>query len=144
LYEAKPRTGDGYAMRLAGLRWAGAEKEKMERAAQSLLAQQRRDGGWAGNQNLASDAFSTGEALYALHESGSMDVHDRAYERGIEFLLRTQYNDGAWFVRSRAVKLMPYFESGFPFGDDQWISAAATAWASLALAPAVEGRPMRR
>ncbi len=131
-------------MLLVGLRWSGAKREKIEQAAQSLRAQQRSDGGWAGNPNLASDAFSTGEALYLLHESGSMGTHDRAYERGIEFLLRTQYDDGAWYVRSRAVKLMPYFESDFPFGDDQWISAAGTAWASLALAPAVEDRKMHR
>jgi hypothetical protein len=139
LLEAKPRTGDEYAMLLAGLWWSGAEQERIGRAAQALLARQHSDGGWAGNPNLASDAFSTGEALYALHASGCLGVHDRAYERGVEFLLGTQYADGAWYVRSRAVKMQPYFESGFPFGDDQWISAAGTAWASLALAPVVEG-----
>jgi len=32
----------------------------------------------------------------------------------------------------------PYFESGFPHGDDQWISAAATSWAAMALALTVE------
>jgi hypothetical protein len=37
-------------------------------------------------------------------------------------------------VRSRAVKLQPYFESGFPFGHDQWISSAGTAYAVMALA----------
>jgi ankyrin repeat protein len=140
LFEAKPRTADEYAMLLAGLRWSGAEKERVWRAAQSLLVQQRSDGGWAGNPNLASDAFSTGEALYALRESGCESVQDRAYLRGLAFLLRTQNGDGAWYVRSRAVKFMPYFESGFPFGDDQWISAAGTAWASIALAPAVKDR----
>jgi hypothetical protein len=29
-----------------------------------------------------------------------------------------------------------YFESGFPYGVNQWISAAATGWATAALAPA--------
>jgi ankyrin repeat protein len=140
LFAARPRTGDEYAMLLAGLRWSGADKEKVGQAARSLLAQQRSDGGWAGNPNLVSDAFSTGEALYALHESGCVAVKDRAYERGLEFLSRTQHDDGSWYVPSRAVKLMPYFESGFPFGDDQWISAAGTAWAALALAPAAATR----
>jgi ankyrin repeat protein len=143
LLRAKPRMGDEYAMRLAGLWWSDAEKQKIQRAAQSLLAQQRRDGGWAGNPNLASDAYSTGEALFALHESGCVAVHDGAYRRGIEFLLRTQHDDGAWHVRSRAAKVMPYFEGGFPFGDDQWISAAGTAWASIALASAVDDRKMQ-
>jgi hypothetical protein len=36
------------------------------------------------------------------------------------------------------VKFQPYFESGFPHGHDQWISAAATAWATMALTLAVE------
>jgi hypothetical protein len=31
------------------------------------------------------------------------------------------------------MKLQPYFESGFPYEHDQWISASATAWASMAL-----------
>jgi ankyrin repeat protein len=144
LLHSRPRTGDEYAMLLTGLYWSGAEKEKTRRAAQSLLAQQRSDGGWAGNPNLDSDAFSTGEALYALHASGCVAIHDPAYQRGIGFLLRTQYDDGAWYVRSRAVKVMPYFESGFPFGDDQWISAAGTAWASIALASVVEDHKMQQ
>jgi hypothetical protein len=99
-----------------------------------LMALQRRDGGWGGNPNLPSDAFSTGEALYALRETRTAAVRERAYRRAIDFLLRTQEENGAWHVRSRAVKVMPYFDSGFPFGDDQWISAAGTALADAALA----------
>jgi hypothetical protein len=56
----------------------------------------------------------------------------------VNFLLRTQYDNGSWYVRSRAVKSQPYFQSGFPFDHDQWISAAGTAWASMAIAAAVE------
>jgi len=32
------------------------------------------------------------------------------------------------------VPIQAYFESGFPYGVNQWISAAATAWATTALA----------
>ena len=39
--------------------------------------------------------------------------------------------------RSRAPEFQPYFESGFPYGHDQWISASATAWATMALAQAM-------
>jgi hypothetical protein len=42
-------------------------------------------------------------------------------ERGAAFLLRTQDPDGSWYVKSRAMKIQPYFESGFPYGHDQWI-----------------------
>jgi hypothetical protein len=31
------------------------------------------------------------------------------------------------------MKIQPYFESGFPYGHDQWISQAGTAWAAMAL-----------
>jgi hypothetical protein len=46
--------------------------------------------------------------------------------------------NGSWHVHSRAVKFQPYFQSGFPFDHDQWISAVATAWATMALAPQVD------
>jgi hypothetical protein len=38
--------------------------------------------------------------------------------------------DGSWHVRKRALPTQPYFESGFPNGVDQYISAAATNWAT--------------
>ncbi|HET9402192.1 MAG TPA: hypothetical protein VFO34_14705, partial [Candidatus Acidoferrales bacterium] len=44
--------------------------------------------------------------------------------------------DGSWFVRSRAIPLQPYFESGFPHAHDQFVSAAGTNWATRALAMA--------
>ena len=36
----------------------------------------------------------------------------------------------------RSPKLQPYFQSAFPYEHDQWMSAAATARAVMALAPA--------
>jgi hypothetical protein len=102
------------------------------------MAAQRVDGGWAQNANLASDAFVTGESFWALGEAGVIDVIDQAYQRGVKLLLNTQFADGSWYLRSRAVKFQPYFQSGFAFDHDQWISAAATAWAVRALAPAIQ------
>ncbi|MBA3295603.1 MAG: hypothetical protein H0U19_01600 [Acidobacteria bacterium] len=52
----------------------------------------------------------------------------------MQFLLKTQLADGSWFVKSRALPIQPHFESGFPHGRDQFISAAASNWAALALA----------
>jgi hypothetical protein len=138
LQKTTPKTTDEHAMLLLGLRWTDADAQKIRSVAGSLSAQQRSDGGWAGNSNLTSDAFATGEALYALRESGFAWVGDGVYRRGVEYLLSTQYPDGSWYVRSRAVKIQPYFQSGFPFEHDQWISAAATAWASIAIAATVE------
>jgi len=79
-----------------------------------------------------SNAYATGKALVALHTAG-VAVSDPAYQRGVEFLMNTQMEDGSWYVKTRAGGIQPYFESGFPHSVDQWISAAATNWATMAL-----------
>ena len=122
------------AFRLLGLAWAEAGTEKLRAAARELLALQRSDGGWSQEPPLESDSYATGEALTALLESGMAAADDQAVRRGVEFLLRTQLQDGSWYVKSRSVPIQAYFESGFPHGADQWISAAGTAWAVRALA----------
>jgi hypothetical protein len=85
---------------------------------------------------MASDAYATGQTLVALHESGALAVIDTAHQCGMRFLLNTQLEDGSWYVKSRSHPFQPYFESGFPHGHDQWISAAATNWAVMEPAPA--------
>ncbi len=136
LRKARARTTYERIDLLAGLHWAGASAPELETVAKQLLTEQRLDGGWGQNLYLASDAYATGAALHALREAGFLCAADPAYRRGTEFLLRTQLDDGSWYVRSRAPKFQPYFESGFPHAHDQWISAAATAYAVMALAPA--------
>ena len=123
------------AFRVLGLTWAGATREVVRAAARDLVASQRSDGGWSQEPPMDSDAYATGQALVALRESGAVPAGDPTVRRGVEYLLRTQFEDGSWFVKSRAVPIQTYFESGFPHGADQWISAAATAWAVSALVP---------
>ncbi len=135
-----PVVTDDYTKRPLGLYWSGAEQSRIREAAQKLIALQRSDGGWAGNRFLESDAYSTAVALAALQETGAAMVDSRAASRGSRFLLSTQNEDGSWYVRSRAVKFQPYFQSEFPFDHEQWISASATAWAVMALAPSA-GHP---
>jgi hypothetical protein len=67
-----------------------------------------------------------------------MSSDDPVYAKGAKYLLRTQADDGSWHVQSRSIWLQPYFESGFPYGTDQWISAAGTAWATMALSLAAD------
>lgn len=131
--EAKPRLTEEHAFKLLGLHWSDAGEVAIRTAAHGLLAEQRADGGWSQLPTLGSDAYATGQALYALAESGAIAVTDAAYQRGVAFLLKTQLADGSWFVKSRAVPLQPHFDAGFPHGRDQFISAAATNWATLAL-----------
>jgi hypothetical protein len=138
LLEARPLTTDDAALQVAGLHWAGAPADKVRSLAQGLITLQRQDGGWGPNRNLPSDAYATGEALWALKESAVLAASDLVYQRGVKYLLSTQWKDGSWYVRSRSPKFQPYFQSGFPFDHDQWISSAATAWAVIALAPANE------
>src|SRR5262249_50612327 len=69
----------------------------------------------------------------ALHEGGGVAVDHPAYQRGVEFLLRTQLADGSWFVASRSFPIVEYSKSGFPHGRSQFISASATCWATMAL-----------
>jgi hypothetical protein len=140
---ARPKTTTDRAFRLLGLAWAGDDKETIRAAAKDLLAEQRPDGGWGQLSTLASDAFATGQALFALHESGVLSAADLAYLRGVQFLLSTQLGDGSWYVRSRSIPFQPHFESGFPHGHDQWISMAATNWAALALAPSAGSARVR-
>jgi hypothetical protein len=138
LATAQPHDTQDRAFRLLGLAWTGASKDLIQSAAHDLIAQQRPDGGWSQNATLASDAYATGQALAALQESGSLKASDAVGQRASQFLLRTQLGDGSWYVRSRAVPLQPYFESDFPHGHDQWISAAGTAWAARALSMTIE------
>ena len=133
LETAQPRTNEDRAMQLMGLAWAKGNRSAMEQAARALIAEQRPDGGWAQLTNLESDAYATGQALAALAMSGQLQASDPAWQKGSGFLLRTQLDDGSWLVRTRTVPFQPYKESGFPHGRNQWISAAGTSWAAMAL-----------
>jgi len=75
----------------------------------------------------------------ALHIAG-MAVSDPVYQRGMKWLLANQQQDGSWYVPTRALAFQPWFDSGFPHAHDQWISAAGSNWAAMALAYAVTAR----
>jgi len=78
---------------------------------------------------------SSGQTVVALKEAGAVKTSDAAYKNGARFLINTQLEDGSWFVRSRTIPFQPYFDAGFPYGPDQFISAAATNRATMALVP---------
>jgi FOG: Ankyrin repeat len=138
LEKAKPVTNQDHAFRLLGLAWGGASAAVIRQEAKSLSALQRADGGWSQLPAMVSDAYATGEAVFALGSAGKMTVSDPVFRKGVDYLLSTQASDGSWRVRSRAIWLQPYLDSGFPYGQDQFISTAGTAWATLALTLAVE------
>ena len=129
------------AFQLLGLSWAGAKPLSITSVSDAILAAQKSDGGWASLANLESDAWMTGLNLVALHKAGDVEADDPAYRRGIDFLLRTQFDDGSWWVRSRTIPAQPHFDSHFPHGKDQFISAAGTGWATLALLLTLDTTP---
>jgi hypothetical protein len=133
LASAQASTNEDRTFRLLGLAWAGASRAAIADAVRELRATQRADGGWAQIDTLDADAYATGQALVALQMAGGVPTGDPAYQRGVAYLRKTQHDDGSWMVKARTVALQPQFDSGFPGGRDQWISAAGTAWAAMAL-----------
>lgn len=133
LRTAIARTTEERAMKLLGLAWAKAGSDDIQEAARMLLAEQRADGGWAQLPALETDAYATGQSLMALYIARQIGTGDDVYQRGAAFLLRTQRPDGSWLVRSRSFPFQKLKESGFPHGNDQWISASGTSWAAMAL-----------
>jgi hypothetical protein len=138
LVQTQPVTTQERAFHLLGLSWANAAPAAIQRAARGLAAAQREDGGWNQLAGMGSDAYATGQALYALNAAGKMPASDAAYKKGVRYLLRAQAPDGTWHVKTRSIWTQPYFDTGFPYGQEQFISAAGTAWASMALSAGLE------
>jgi ankyrin repeat protein len=132
LVRKQPASTEDRVFRVFGLTWGHGSRDALRSAVADLVATQRADGGWAQLPSLHSDAYATGSALNALRESG-MAVGNPVYRRGVRFLLDTQLQDGSWFVAKRTHPTQIYFDSGFPHGADQYISTAATNWATQAL-----------
>jgi len=133
LLSAQPQSTEDRASQLQGLGWLDVERSVTATYVAMLVAEQRTDGGWSQLPDLASDAYATGRVLVAVHEAGGLPTSSTVYRKGLSFLLESQAADGSWLVVSRARGTQPYIESGFPYGSDQFISAAGTAWATSAL-----------
>ena len=67
--------------------------EPSEELLRDLRQRQNPDGGWSTVPDVASDAFATGLALYALSSA-----EDAAVRRGRKFLVETQTAEGSWTV----------------------------------------------
>lgn len=91
-----------------------------------LRKQQNADGGWSWLIGGPSDAYATGQSLYALVRAG-VSKDDEAVRRGQRYLLNTQAEDGAWSVPpehisgTRRKNLQPIYR--------YW----GTAWATIGL-----------
>ena len=136
LVATRPVSTEDASFRLMGLIWAGATTDEIGAARRDLLALRTPAGSWPQLSGYQADAYSTGEALYALHEAG-VPVTDRVWSAGVKFLLSTQAADGTWRVHTRMISPMQvsptYFNSGFPYGKNEYLSYAGSSWATMAL-----------
>ncbi len=115
------------ALRLILWRRLGRPPTEWEPLAQQLQKAQNDDGGWGQLKQAKSDAFATGQTLYALAEAGAKP-DDVAVRKAHSFLAKSQGQDGAWAMTSRAImgngKVATKFEP---------IIHAASAWAVMGL-----------
>lgn len=138
LKNARPgKTSEWVAARLLVEKKLG-EAEPSQALLRELLGRQNPDGGWAWLNGGASDAFATGQVLYALSLSG-LPADDAAVRRAGRHLTETQGEDGSWAVPplaltatttkpERLVRLEPIYR--------YW----GTAWATIGLLRALPAK----
>ncbi len=134
--KTEPRSHEDLVSRRGALPLIRAEPEAIVAARKAVLDAQREDGGWAQLDDMKSDAYATGFTLFTLQRIGFPTDHP-VYQRGVQFLLETQREDGSWFVKTRSKPIQVFFDNGDPHGKSQFISIPATSWATTALAVAL-------
>ena len=100
-------------LRLLMNAWSGRSPAELKEAMAAALAEQNEDGGWSQTPRMPSDAYATGQTLYVLARAGvSADAPEM--KRGVEFLRRTQRENGSWPMTSRvnAKNLSPITDTG--------------------------------
>jgi hypothetical protein len=107
----------------------GKPPEAMQPIINELIALQRPDGGWSQTiPEPLSDAFATGQTLYAFSLAG-LSAERPEIQRGIDFLIATQIADGSWPMASRSSP------DGSPGSSKLLtpINCASASWATLGL-----------
>lgn len=97
-------------------------------AVAELRRRQNADGGWAQTKDRPSDAYATGQTLYAFNLVGIPSA-DPAVRRAQAFLVKTQRPDGGWEVACRLNK-----PGEKPSKNAGPISYVSSAWATMGLA----------
>jgi hypothetical protein len=115
------------AMRLVLWKRLGRDEAEIKPLGKRIAERQNADGGWSQPKGMASDAWATGQALYALAHAG-LKPDDPVVTRGQSFLVKTQRTDGSWPMTSRPVK-----HDGKESDGGIAITGAGSAWAVLGL-----------
>jgi squalene-hopene/tetraprenyl-beta-curcumene cyclase len=115
------------ALRLVLWKKLGRPAVELEPLVGRIKERQNADGGWGQTKDMASDAWATGQALYALAHAG-ITPDEAVIARAHAFLAKTQRDDGSWPMTSRPTK---------PGGKGSTslipITGAASAWAVMGL-----------
>lgn len=135
LVAAKPKTSEEMTFKLLGLKWSGAPPTETLKVTKQIIEKQNADGGWSQLPSMKSDAYATGQILVAIQTAGELRSTHEAVRKGTHYLVNSQKDDGSWLVETRRrFPGLPYFETGFPHREHQFISFAGTAWSTMALA----------
>lgn len=115
------------ALRLVLWQRLGRPAAECQALVERITVRQNADGGWSQTSEMPSDAWATGQALYALAHAGVM-APDPIVQRAGAFLIKTQREDGSWPMISRPTK---------PGGQGSTslipITGAGSSWAVLGL-----------
>ncbi|MDB5310188.1 MAG: hypothetical protein JWO38_4390 [Gemmataceae bacterium] len=113
------------ALRLLLWKQLGRPPADTEPLVKRLAGRQSADGGWGQTRDAASDAFATGQAVYAL---ATVRPAEPAVATGRAYLLKTQEKDGSWAMASR-----PGGPGGKAAKNVAPITHAGTTWAVMGL-----------
>ena len=115
------------AIRLVLWRKLNRPAEECVPLAERIRKRRNADGGWSQTAEMPSDAWATGQALYALAHAGTKP-DDPVIRRAQTFLVETQRDDGSWPMTSRPTK---------PGGEGSTslipITGGGSAWAVMGL-----------
>jgi Squalene-hopene cyclase C-terminal domain len=101
LAHAKPtETTQSLALRLRLAVHDAESPSQLALRVDHLLKRQHADGGWSQLQELPSDAYATGQVLWALNFASIPSDH-AAVARAVSFLVAQQQDNGAWPMSPR-------------------------------------------
>ena len=132
---SEPVTTQDRVFKIVALNHYGTREHKRGAwtVVEELASQQQPDGGWKESNVVdGSNAFATGQVLYALKQAG-VSVQSEMFRRGVDYLLKTQLvsdtssANGSW----KAVHTESQRKSDF----------APTMWAVIGLAGAYGAEP---
>ena len=96
----------------------------------ALLAMVPKDKEFYGANMARAVRYANPQGRSATFSTAQTNVGNN---KGVQFLLKTQRDDGAWLVETRSKPVQVFFDNGDPGDKSQFISMTATGWAVWAL-----------